>query len=183
LQRRILDYYEYLWEKRLGYDESAAVSGLPPTLRTEVSLFLNRDVLQKVPLFQGANNDFIKAIALEMYPVIFMPGDYVMRAGEAGEEMYFINRGKVEVVSADNEVVYATLASGDFFGEIALLLREPRTASVRAVDYCDLYVLSNAAFKRILARHPGVAAYITAIAKKRQEESEQLQEREEVEPF
>jgi voltage-gated potassium channel len=179
LQRRILDYYEYLWEKRLGYDESAAISGLPPTLRTEVSLFLNRDILQKVPLFHEASDDFIKAIALEMRPIIFMPGDYVIRAGEPGEEMYFISRGTVEVVSQDGEMVYATLTTGDFFGEMALLLRQPRTASVRAVDYCDLYLLSVAAFDRVLTRYPEVAAHIRAIAKQRQEENEKRQERDE----
>ena len=181
LQRRIHDYYDYLWGKRLGYDESAAISDLPPTLRTEVSLFLNRDILQKVPLFRGASNDFIKAIALEMRPIILMPGDYVVRAGELGEEMYFISRGTVEVVSADDKVVYATLTTGDFFGEIALLLREPRMASVRAIDYCDLYSLSIAALDRVLTRHPGVAAHIRAIARQRQEETEKRQERDEVE--
>ncbi|MBI2361398.1 MAG: cyclic nucleotide-binding domain-containing protein [Deltaproteobacteria bacterium] len=175
LQRRILDYYEYLWEKRLGYDESAAISGLPPALRTEVSLFLNRDILQKVPLFGGASDDFIKAIALEMRPMIFMPGDYVMRAGDPGEEMYFISRGTVEVVSAEGDVVYATLTTGDFFGEIALLLRQPRTASVRVVDYCDLYVLSVAAFNRVLTRYPGFAVHIRAVAKQRQEANEKHQ--------
>ena len=183
LQGRILDYYEYLWENRLGYDESAAISELPPTLRTEVSLFLNGDILQKVPLFRGASGDFIKAIALEMRPIIFMPGDYVVRAGELGEEMYFISRGTVEVVSADDKVVYATLTTGDFFGEIALLLREPRTASVRAIDYCDLYSLSIAALDRVLTRHPGVAAHIRAIARQRQEETEKRQERDEGGPF
>ena len=183
LQRRILDYYEYLWEKRLGYDESAAISGLPPTLRTEVSLFLNRDILQKVPLFRGASDDFIKAIALEMRPIIFMPGDYVIRAGEPGEEMYFISRGTVEVVSQDGEMVYATLTTGGFFGEIALLLRQPRTTSVRAVNYCDLYSLSIAAFDRVLTRYPEVAAHIRAIAKQRQEENEKRQERDEAGQF
>ena len=183
LQRRILDYYEYLWEKRLGYDESAAISGLPPSLRTEVSLFLNRDILQKVPFFRAASDDFIKAIALEMRPVIFLPGDYVIRAGELGEEMYFISRGTVEVVSADGKVVYATLTTGDFFGEIALLFRQPRTASVRAVDYCDLYSLDIVAFNRVLTRHPGIAAHIRAIAQQRQEEIEKRKERDEVGQF
>ena len=179
LQRRIFDYYEYLWEKRLGYDESAAISALPPTLRTEVALFLSRDILQRVPLFRGASDDFIKAIAVEMHPLIFLPGDYIVRAGEPGEEMYFISRGRVEVVSADDKVVYATLTTGDFFGEMALLHREPRTASVRAIDYCDLYVLSIAAFDRVLSRHPEVEAHIRAVAKQRREESEKRQRRDE----
>ena len=178
LRQRILDYYEYLWEKRLGYDEAMAISDLPPTLRTEVALFLNRDIIQKVPLFRGASDDFIRSVALEMHPIIFMPGDYIMRAGEPGEEMYFISRGTVEVVSGDDEAICATLSSGDFFGEIALLHSRPRTASVRAVDYCDLYQLTRSSFDRILAKHPEIAEHVRVIAEQRQEEIGKLQERE-----
>ncbi|OFW22818.1 MAG: hypothetical protein A3H27_02700 [Acidobacteria bacterium RIFCSPLOWO2_02_FULL_59_13] len=171
LQARVLDYYEYLWEKRLGYDELLAISTLPPSLKTEVSLFLNRDIIQKVPLFRTASEEFIRAIALEMQPVIFLPGDYIIRAGDSGEEMYFISKGEVEVVSADEKVVYATLAPGQFFGEMALILDQPRTASVRAVDYCDLYLLRKSSLERILLRYPAIAATITDIAKQRQEEN------------
>jgi len=178
LQRRILDYYEHLWEKRLGYDESAAISGLPPALRTEVSLFLNRDIIEKVPLFQGAKDDFVRAVVLELRPAIFLPGDYIMRAGESGEQMYFISKGTVEVVSADGKQTYATLTDGDFVGEIALLLGTPRTASVRAMDYCDLYTLTRASLDHVLARHPDVAARIQAIAKQRHREIQERHERE-----
>jgi len=171
LQARVLDYYEYLWEKRLGYDESLAISALPPSLKTEVSLFLNREIIQKVPLFRTASEEFIRAIALEMQPVIFLPGDYIVRAGDLGEEMYFISQGAVEIVSADEKVVYATLQPGQFFGEMALILDQPRTASARAVDYCDLYLLRKASLERILLRHPAIAATITDIAKQRQEEN------------
>ena len=171
LQARVLDYYEYLWEKRLGYDESLAISALPPSLKTEVSLFLNREIIQKVPLFRTASEEFIRAIALEMQPVIFLPGDYIVRAGDLGEEMYFISQGAVEIVSADEKVVYATLQPGQFFGEMALILDQPRTASARAVDYCDLYLLRKASLERILLRHPDIAATITDIAKQRQEEN------------
>jgi voltage-gated potassium channel len=168
LQERILDYNAYLWEKRLGYDESAAIAGLPPSLRAEVSLFLNREIIERVPLFRGASEEFIRAVALQMRPVIFTPGDYIMRAGEPGAEMYFISRGTVEIVTADGNVV-ATLTAGDFFGEMALLLNQPRTAGARAMDYCDLYLLEKETFSHILARFPDFAAHIEKVAGKRQE--------------
>ena len=170
LQTRILDYYEYLWEKRLGYDESAAISELPPSLRTEVYLYLNREIIEKVPLFQGGNDDFIRSIVLEMRPVVFMPGDNVVRAGDSGDEMYFISRGTVQVESGDGKQVYATLGDGDFFGEMALLLDQPRTATVRAMDYCDVYSLSKTAFDHVLVRHPDVAERVKQIAKQRETE-------------
>ena len=45
--------------------------------------------------------------------------------------MFFINRGTVEVVSDDGNVVFASMAEGKFFGEIALMFSVPRTASIR----------------------------------------------------
>lgn len=167
LQRRIRDYYAYLWEKRLSYDESTIITSLPPSLQTDVSLFLKRDIIEKVPLFQGASDEFIREIALQMTPVIFIPGDYVYKAGESGRDMYFITRGTVEVVSKDGAEIYTTLSDGEFFGEIALVHNQPRTASVRAVSYCDLYRLDKDMFDRVLAHYPEIAAQIQAKARER----------------
>lgn len=169
LQRRILDYNAYLWEKRLGYDESSTIAGLPPNLKTEVLLFLNGDIIERVPFFRGASQELIRAVALEMHPVVFTPGDYIMRAGEPGHEMYFVSRGAVEVVSADETKIYATLGPGDFFGEMALLFDQPRVAGARAVSYCDLYLLEKETFNRILARFPAFAAHIAEVVDKRKD--------------
>jgi voltage-gated potassium channel len=151
----------------MSFDESNIISALPPSLRTEVSLFLKRDIIEKVPLFQGASDEFIREIALQMTPVIFTPGDYVYKAGEWGRDMYFITQGTVEVVSKDGSVVHATLTDGNFFGEIALVLQQPRSASVRAVSYCDLYRLDKEMFDRVLAHYPNIAAQIEAKARER----------------
>jgi len=169
LQKRIHDYYNYLWEKRLDYDESTVISGLPPSLRTDVSLFLMRDIIHKVPLFRGANDEFIREIALHMRPVVFMPGDFVFREGEVGKDMYFISRGELEVVARNGQLVQATLREGDFFGEIALIQSQPRTAGIRAVSYCDLYRLDKEMFERVAAQFPEIARKIAAMAKERQE--------------
>jgi len=169
LQRRLREYYAYMWDKRLGYEESTVLAGLPPSLHTDVSLFLKRDIIQGVPFFQDANEELIRDIALSMKPVIYLPGDYVFRAGENGFVMYFISRGKLEVISSDGQRVYTTLSDGDFFGEIALLQSRPRTASVRAIDFCDLYSLDKTDLERILQSHPAFAAHIEERIKERQE--------------
>ena len=169
LQRRVRGYYSYMWEKRLGYDESTMISNLPSNLQTDVSLFLKREVLEKVPLFNGASEEFIREIASQMRPVVFTPGDYVVRAGEPAGEMYFISRGTLEAIAKDGTTVYTTLHDGDFFGEIALILNQPRSASVRAVDYCDLYRLEKDLFDRVLAHYPEFALQIKSMAKERQE--------------
>lgn len=169
IQRRIRDYYDYIWDKRLSYDESTVISELPPSLKTEVSLFLKRDIIAKVPLFHGADEEFVKEIALQMKPLVFMPGDYVYKAGEPGRDMYFISKGTVEVVAKDGTQVYAALTEGDFFGEIALVLNEPRTASVRALTFCDLYRLEKETFEHVLRHHPDIGAQIASKARARRE--------------
>ncbi len=170
ISRKINDYFEYLWQTRRGYEESDVLKELPPSLKTWVALFLNKEVIEKVPIFEGASQEFIKETILHLTPVVFTPGDYIVTAGEVGYDMFFISKGTVDVVSADGTTTYATLSDGQFFGEIALLLSMPRTASIIARDYCDLYRLDKETFDRILARYPSFAATIRELAEKRREE-------------
>ncbi len=169
LQRKILDYFSYAWDRMLGYDESRVISELPPSLTSEVSLFLKRDIIEKVPFLKGASEELVRDIALEMRPVVFTPGDYVFRAGEPGGEMFFINHGRLEVLAKDGVTIFTTLTDGDFFGEIALVLDTPRTASIRALEYCDLYALNKDAFDTILRRYPDFKAHVNQMTKERQE--------------
>jgi voltage-gated potassium channel len=168
LRRRLTEYYAYLWEQRLGYDESSILASLPPSLKTEVSLHLKKDIIQKVSLFKDASEGFIKEIALQITPVVYLPGDFVVTAGEPGNVMYFVSRGELEVVSKDGQNVFSTLKDGDCFGEIALVLKQPRSASVRASTYCDLYRLDRELFDRVLLHYPDVAMKIEELAKERQ---------------
>jgi hypothetical protein len=167
MQRRLRDYYVYLWEHRLGYDESSVMSELPDSLRIEVALFLRRGFIEHAPLFKGASHELIREIALQLRPIVFTPGDYIIRAGHYGRHMYFISRGTVEIIAADGHTVMNVLSDGDFFGELALLFSQPRTASVRAVDYCDLYTLDKDTFDHVLARYPNFAVHIKEMAERR----------------
>ncbi|MCB0566242.1 MAG: cyclic nucleotide-binding domain-containing protein [Phaeodactylibacter sp.] len=164
LQRRIHDYYSYKWRKRLGFDESDFLDGLPNSLKMQVALYFKKDILERIPMFSQASKEFIESIALFLNPVVFTPGDYIFRAGEIGEEMYFIIQGRVKVVTADGKTVLSILSDGDCFGEVALFLNMPRTATVIAEDYCDLYALSKNTFKEVTSRYPGFAQKIESIA-------------------
>jgi voltage-gated potassium channel len=167
LQHRLRDYYAYIWENRMGYDESAVLADLPHGLRTEVALHLRRDFIEQAPLFKNASHELVREIALQLHPVVYTPGDYVFRAGHHGRHMYFIGSGKVEVIAVDGHTVVATLKAGDFFGELALLFTKARNASVRAVDYCDLYSLDKDTFDHAISRYPDFAARIKEEADRR----------------
>lgn len=170
LQSKVNSYYNYLWESRRGYDESSVLEDLPTPLKSDISVYLNKEIIEKVPIFKGASNAFIKEIILHLEPVVFTPGDYIVRKGDMGFDMFFISKGSVDVVSEDGKITYATLSSGQFFGEIALLLSSPRTASIRTNSYCDLYRLHKDTFEKVLERYPDFEEEIKALAEKRKAE-------------
>lgn len=170
LQKNVNDYYSYLWESRRGYVEASVLQDLPISLKTRISLFINRDMVAKVPIFQGASDEFIREILLNLEATVFTPGDIIVRKGEIGFDMFFISKGSVDVVSEDGSIIYATLASAQFFGEIALLFSTPRTATIRAREYCDLYRLDKEIFDSVLERYPDFEAKIRDYARQRKAE-------------
>ena len=167
LKERVNDYFDYLWSQRRGTDEAEILEELPHSLRTQIALHLNKELIEKVPIFKEASDDLIRYVATHLKPAIFLPNDYIVCAGDFSKEMYFIGKGSVEVVSKDGKQVYATLQSGQYFGEIALIEDSPRTASVRAVDYCDLYYLDQETFEGTMKRFPKFAAHVERIAAER----------------
>ncbi len=167
LQERVHNYYNYLWATREGYDDSAILNDLPESFKFEFALLLNKNILEKVPVFKGADPNLIKEIVLCLNPCVFTPGDAICTFGELGDKMFFINKGSVEVVSEDGQKVYATLKDGDFFGEIALLLMQPRNATIRATDYCDLYSLDKDSFDKAIAHYPDFEKHIKEMAEER----------------
>jgi glucose-6-phosphate 1-dehydrogenase len=126
----------------------------------------NRESLERVPLFRGGDPLFLSQVSMALRPRAVSAGEVIVRKGEAGSEMYLIARGEAEVLG-DAGQVWSTLREGDCFGEMALLLSEPRTATVRATTPCDLLVLDKADFCRILRDHEQFAHAITDIVRER----------------
>lgn len=163
LERRIYDYHFYVWQQRLGYNEADFLKTLPRSLKAEVSLVVKREVLDRVEIFREAGSDFLKDAALRLRAEVYGPGERVVEAGEPGDHMYFVLRGEVEVLGPDGQRLNV-LTEGDFFGEISLFTDEPRTATVRTLTYCDLYVLSRASFTYLSRKYPRVQERIKRAA-------------------
>jgi hypothetical protein len=172
LQNKVRNYYRYMWKQKLGYDESVFLEGLPEGLRREVSLNLKKESVEKIPLFKSAGQEFIFEVAMHLKPVVFTPGEYVFKAGDEGNEMYFVVNGNLEIRSRKDNHLLNLFKSGDFFGEIALVKNKPRTAHVIAASYCDLYSLSKNSFDYVLAKYPVFAEEIEKIIKEREEREE-----------
>ena len=102
--------------------------------------------------------DAPETAGLEYY-VKFSAGAEIFKRGDAGDEMYIVQSGSVEIVlpTDDGELQLAVLEGGDFFGEMAILEGEPRTAGARAVDDCALLPVKGATFTKMLQENPEIA--------------------------
>ncbi|NND01755.1 MAG: cyclic nucleotide-binding domain-containing protein, partial [Acidimicrobiia bacterium] len=170
LQARVRDYYNYQWESRMS-QQSEMLADLPKPLRVDIALHLNRNILRKVPIFEKASEEFMRELVLQLVPMVFVPGQALMRRGEVGSELFFINKGSVEVLGSDDVESIAVLSDGDFVGEMALLDSLPRANTVRALDYCNVYALDRSAFEQALVDFPDIAAEVQIVADRRRAES------------
>jgi glucose-6-phosphate 1-dehydrogenase len=127
---------------------------------------VTRESLERVPLFKGGDPMFLNQISMALRPQVVQAGAVIIRKGDPGTEMFLICRGEVEAVDARGKVL-STLREGDIFGEIALILSEPRTATVRAKTMCDLFVLDKSDFCRILRDQQQFAQAVKDIALER----------------
>jgi CRP-like cAMP-binding protein len=126
--------------------------------------------MRDVPLFAGLLRSELDRIALVMNPRDVPAGDVVCVEGEPGSEFYLIAAGEAEIERGGQTV--AKLSVGDHFGELALLDRGPRSATVRAVTDLRLYVLRDESFAAVLNEVPALAQKLLAAMARRLREAD-----------
>ncbi len=99
---------------------------------------------------------------LERFSRGYTPGAVICQEGEEGEEMYIIQKGKVRVSKrfAGKTHVVSVLEKGDFFGEMAIVNRMQRTATVTAIDEVELLVFNRDGLQNMIARNARIALTI-----------------------
>jgi voltage-gated potassium channel len=121
-------------------------------------------MVARVPLFAGLDAAEIGDIMRLLRAQTVEPGQVVVRRGDAAHSMYFIARGQVEIGLKDQRV---RLGVSQFFGEIAVLRRAKRSATVTALTRTNLLVLDAADLHAMMERDPRVAERIHAVVRDR----------------
>ncbi|WP_163618649.1 MFS transporter [Microbacterium sp. B35-30] len=138
------------WWRLRGLDRSVGA------LDAEVGL------LQRVPMFQPLPLPAIEQLARGLEPVEVAPGSAVFTQGDLGDHYYVIESGRADV-RGDGRVI-ATLGEGEGFGEIALLRRTPRTATVVARTRLELKALAADRFTAVVLGYaPSAQAAATTV--------------------
>ncbi len=126
------------------------------------------DLVTRVPFFSGVDAEVIAEMARLLRSREVQPGAVIMRRGEPGDCMYFVVSGEVEIRIRPP----LRFGPGAFFGEIALVTGEPRTATAVAVKFSVLLSLHLNDFRQLAARRPELTAAIKQEAARRMAETE-----------
>lgn len=138
------------WQRLRAIDAEAP---LPPR-----SLVL----LRRTPMFSHLSAPLLEQVARHMVPIDLAAGDVVIRQGEHGEHFYIVESGRLDV-SVDGRP-RPPLGPGDSFGEIALMLDTPRTATVVAATGVRLWSLDRETFLATITGSPRAASVATRVA-------------------
>ena len=113
------------------------------------------ETLQKAPLWDSLSEKELKVVARSFKELKYKSGDIIIRKGETGVGFFVIADGTVEVRS-DGKIL-AKLGPGQYFGEMSILDKQPRTADVVALEPCRCLALSAWSFETIVSTHPKMA--------------------------
>jgi len=138
---------------------------------------MNLDALRSVPLFRALDN----AAALELCNLLTVrdvpAGTALVRRGDPGDAMYLIETGRIRISLKDadgHDAPLAELTSGEFFGEMAIIDGQPRSADATVIENARLAVLSREHFQSFLNTHPDISLRILSAMTHRLRRTDEL---------
>ena len=133
--------------------------------------FTPESLVDRFPLFAGLTSEQREVIVLHFHAETAQPGDKIIRTGDKADKVYFVSEGEVEVSVAGKQI---RLPAGSYFGEMALISGQPRSADVTALDYSKFATLSQGDFRKLLRKFPSMREHISTLAAQRGEMNRQI---------
>jgi CRP-like cAMP-binding protein len=116
------------------------------------------ELLRRIPLFAGCTKAELNEIATNADERVALAGKTLTQEGQPGREFFVLAAGAAVVRRRGRKL--ANLGPGDWFGEIAILRYEPRTATVTATSRVLLLVITDRAFRRVIETMPRIAVKV-----------------------
>ncbi len=148
---------------------SLALSRVLSDRLAEMDRRFSESHLRGLKLLAGLSSSQLEDVSRRLSPIRFRQGEVIIREGDPGYEMYFIESGRVRVVrgSGTSAILLAELGAGDLFGEMALLTGRPRSATVAALSDLDLWSMPQADFDELVAAHPNLGLALSRLLSER----------------
>ncbi|KAM9715532.1 voltage-gated delayed rectifier potassium channel KCNH4 [Menidia menidia] len=157
LKQRMLEYFQTTWSVNNGIDANELLHDFPDELRADIAMHLNKDILQ-LPVFKGASRGCLRSLSLHIKTSFCVPGEYLIRQGDALHASYFVCSGSLEVLK--DSMVLAILGKGDLIGSDLPGTEQviKTNADVKALTYCDLQYISVRGLREVLELYPEYAS-------------------------
>jgi CRP/FNR family cyclic AMP-dependent transcriptional regulator len=117
------------------------------------NLAVNPTILKTVPLFSLFSDHQLAALFPAIQHRSYPKHSFMLRAGERSDALYIILSGRAKIVIDDGEgreVTLTTIGPSEFFGEMSLIDEKPRSASVEALESCEVLYIAKPAFMSCL---------------------------------
>jgi len=175
LSTRVKKHYSFYFTQRSGFDEVELLQGLPPSLGSEVTKYVLKETLGRLPLFNHTTTD--PEFQMEVFPLIkpvsYQPGEDIFKRGEPSLDLIFLLAGEVSVLSPMTNRVASKLTPTEeivmssevppqkvmelkhmgAFGSTVLTGRR-RTMTHKATAVCQVLVLSKPDLKYLFEKNP-----------------------------
>ena len=127
------------------------------------------ELIKGIPLFDGLNSRELEEIGHLFEEVSVLRGETICREGEAGDSLYVLVSGELEVWTGREEEkrVINRMAAGDFFGEIALLTGEMRSATVTVIRDARLLRIERLAFESFFRKNAKMLEHLSRVRAQR----------------
>ena len=127
------------------------------------TMLSNLDLLRRVPLFSLLTVAQAEVISGAVIKRRFKRGEALVEQGQKSNALFILLTGRARVVTSDSrgrEVILATLAQGDYLGEMSIIDNEPHSATVRAEVATDVLMLGRAEFARCLTENASMSLVV-----------------------
>jgi anion transporter len=128
------------------------------------------DTIRSIPIFSSLSREDIAKVLGKMEEISFDVGATIVSQGDQGDAFYLVQSGAVEVVlesGPDKSEVVAIFGPKDWFGEMALLSGEPRSATIRTIKPTSVLRLQRDAWDELIEKHPTWLLQLAATLSKR----------------
>ena len=132
-------------------------------------------VLKSVPMFSGFSPDQLRALVTMIMRRAAPRGTAVLREGGPADCLYVVVSGRLKVLMGEadgKETILSIIGPGEFFGEMSLIDDNPRSATVIAIEACELLALTRRDFRKCLVENSNLAMAVMRVLVRRLREAD-----------
>lgn len=170
LKKKVSD--NIIFNKKIGeYEKQKIVKELPRKIQINIVKNIYNSAASKLRFFKNKDTNFLIDIMPMLRHMVIQTQIIIYNKHDFPESVYFIIEGKISYVLGSKNFQFKSIVSGSYFGEIEILMNQPRKFTVITENVCEMLVMPSGVLDDIMAKYPVIADEIWVLAKKRDQKN------------